>query len=247
MKSINGQTFRYVDVGAANYTIEPEWFAGEGSMEVHLFEPDPDAAVDLRSQASKDGVQNFVHEVALGKMEEQLVLNICRKREVSSFLEPNRALLDRFPQSSRFDVEEKLIVETAPMDRILGDVTVDFMKLDVQGFELEVLKGARLKLRECIAVQLEVEFVEMYRNQPLFGDLSKFLGEHGFEFFDFTTTYHYDRKTYGLRSGQVLAADAVFVAAQKPVRFESDFEDLEWRVQKIAEGLGISEIADYYG
>ena len=246
MTSIKGQTFRYVDVGAANYTIEPDWFAGGGSMEVHLFEPDPQAAASLRSQTPRSSVANFVHEVALGKMREQVVLNLCRKREVSSFLEPNRVLLNRFPQSSRFDIEEKLIVETAPMDEILNDVTVDFMKLDVQGFELEVLKGARLKLRECIAVQLEVEFVEMYRNQPLFGDISKFLAHHGFEFFDFTTTYHYDRKAYGLRSGQVLAADAIFVAAEKPVRFESDFEDLDWRVRKIAEGTGVSGIADYY-
>lgn len=56
----------------------------------------------------------------------------------------------------------------------------DLMKLDVQGFELEVLNGGRHALAHATAVICEVSFIEFYKGQPLFADLATFLNEHQF-------------------------------------------------------------------
>ena len=61
------------------------------------------------------------------------------------------------------------------------------MKLDIQGAELEVLKGAKKTLSNTLGLEIEVEFVHLYTNQPLFGDLYTFLSSHNFELMDFTS------------------------------------------------------------
>lgn len=239
------KVFHYVDVGAANYTIEPKWLSSERSIVVHLFEPDPLAAESLRQREPQmRGVENIVYETALGSKTELLTLNLCRKREVSSFFEPNRTVLDRFPNSSRFDVEKSVPCRTEKMDSVLSGVSVDFIKLDVQGFEYEVLLGARETLKTCLALQVEVEFVEMYVKQPLFGDVCRLLDNFGFEFFDFTTLYHYDRLVANVRRGQVMAADAVFVAKKLPLGCSDDL--LQMNLKLISEGLNLPELVDYY-
>ena len=59
---------------------------------------------------------------------------------------------------------------------------VDFIKIDVQGAELDVFQGAEKTLKNVLKVVSEVEFVPIYVNQPLFGDVSKFLDAKGLMF-----------------------------------------------------------------
>ena len=53
--------------------------------------------------------------------------------------------------------------------------SIDFIKIDIQGAELDVFKGASNILKDVLMIVSEVEFVEHYKNQPLFGDVSDFL------------------------------------------------------------------------
>jgi FkbM family methyltransferase len=55
-----------------------------------------------------------------------------------------------------------------------------FVKADVQGYEKEVLLGAKQILAQTIALQLEVSFVPLYDGQPLFQEIFDFVGHHGF-------------------------------------------------------------------
>jgi FkbM family methyltransferase len=57
---------------------------------------------------------------------------------------------------------------------------IDFMHLDVQGAELMVLAGAGPVLERIRAVWMEVETVPLYRDQPLAGEVDRFMAEHGF-------------------------------------------------------------------
>ena len=60
---------------------------------------------------------------------------------------------------------------------------IDFMHLDVQGAELQVLRGAADKLQTCKAIWLEVETVALYADQPLKGDIEDFMCKAGFRKF----------------------------------------------------------------
>lgn len=63
--------------------------------------------------------------------------------------------------------------------------TVDFLSLDVQGAEYDILEGAKSLLqRQCVGIQLEVEFVKLYQDQKTFSDINQLMESMGFELLD---------------------------------------------------------------
>jgi len=89
------------------------------------------------------------------------------------------------------DVERKVI--TLPMktlDEIVGPRILPgslLLKLDVQGAELEVLKGASATLEKTEVVLLEVSFLQYNKNSPLAADVIQFMNERGFVVYDIGT------------------------------------------------------------
>jgi hypothetical protein len=61
----------------------------------------------------------------------------------------------------------------------------DYLKIDVQGAECDVFKGAANLLKEIMIIHTEVEFIPVYMNQPLFGDVDLILRQNGFLFHRF--------------------------------------------------------------
>ena len=99
-----------------------------------------------------------------------------------SLFEPNSLLLKKFQNLH----ELTTLVKTRPVDTIrLDDVTgvtdVDFIKIDVQGAELIVFENGQDVLAQTSIIHTEVEFVEMYKGQPLFADIDIFLRSQGFQ------------------------------------------------------------------
>ena len=76
-------------------------------------------------------------------------------------------------------------IRTVPLAAALRPLALPppaHLKLDTQGTELEVLRGAGRLLRDhVLSVQVEAEFRALYRGQPLFGDVDRFLAGRGFE------------------------------------------------------------------
>jgi FkbM family methyltransferase len=63
----------------------------------------------------------------------------------------------------------------------------DFIKLDTQGYELEILKGGTNALHHAEAVLMEVSFIDIYKNAPLAFDVINFMKERGFFIYDICT------------------------------------------------------------
>jgi hypothetical protein len=76
-------------------------------------------------------------------------------------------------------------LQTKRLDDIPEAAAADYLKMDVQGAELDILRGAARALSSVLVVQTEVAFVEMYRGQPLFADVDAELRRHGFMFHRF--------------------------------------------------------------
>ncbi|ACF14588.1 conserved hypothetical protein [Chloroherpeton thalassium ATCC 35110] len=88
---------------------------------------------------------------------------------------------------------------------------MDFIKLDTQGTELDILKGGVKTLGNVLGIEVEVSFSEIYKYQSLFSDVSDFLREQGFEFFEFFNQYRWRRMEFKSKKGQLVFADALFL------------------------------------
>lgn len=98
----------------------------------------------------------------------------------SSLYEPNIPLLRRFQQLEELTTTKaKEKVSTRRLDDLDAVGRCDFLKIDVQGAELDVLKGSTRVLSGASVVFCEVEFVRMYRDQPLFADVDAFMRSQG--------------------------------------------------------------------
>jgi FkbM family methyltransferase len=109
-------------------------------------------------------------------------LNICRGSSMSSLLEPDPISLGIFFDSlkARGDVIEQRNVQTLKLDDISEIDHLDFLKMDVQGSELAVLQGGTAKLSQAVAIQTEISFITLYKNQPVFGEIDLEMRRQGF-------------------------------------------------------------------
>ncbi len=179
---------KIVDVGAMDMGEGTEAYAAiarEVACHVIGFEPQADQCAKLAARGKKehtylpyfigDGSRRTFHE--------------CRFAPTSSLFEPNTELLSRFQNLANLvSVVRTSEVETKRLDDIPEVADADFLKLDVQGAELLVLQGAERTLDHVVVVQTEVEFLELYKGQPLFADIDAHLRRRGFAFHRFAHT-----------------------------------------------------------
>lgn len=190
-----GNKLVVVDGGARN---GPQDLVGLHSLcQFHCFEPNPkelagvDGAVLSRMEPSNGENQMLVYPYALCGSSGFTTLNVSLRPGATSTLEPCETLLNRFAADNFSELKE--IVERVEVPAItLSDFMskaavnyVDFIKLDTQGNELDILKSADSYLESISVIMTEVELVPLYKNQPLFHDVSAFLDSKGFELIDF--------------------------------------------------------------
>ena len=66
------------------------------------------------------------------------------------------------------------------MDSISEIAQLDYLKIDVQGGELAIFRNGKSRLGTAVAIQTEVSFMPLYKEQPVFGDIDLALRELGF-------------------------------------------------------------------
>lgn len=202
-----------VDVGARG-GLPPHWRRAERHLHVVGFEADPEEHAELARFAPAN--VTYIPK-ALAGAPGRVALNITRAPRCSSVLAPNRSFLDEFPESDRFDVISVAEVEAGTLDEELpahGMAGADFLKVDTQGSELPILRGAERTLADHVmGVEVEVEFSPMYEDQPLFADVDPYLRDLGFTLFDLRPGYW--KRTAGMRygkpKGQIIFADALYL------------------------------------
>ncbi len=110
----------------------------------------------------------------------------CNYPMTSSLYEPNSALLAKFQNLENLTrVVKKGSIQTHRLDDLPEAAGADFLKLDVQGAEVDVMKGAENVLADAVVVHTEVEFVPMYKGQPLFAEVDQRMRKSGFVFHKF--------------------------------------------------------------
>jgi FkbM family methyltransferase len=125
---------------------------------------------------------------ALGAVNGRLLINVAERSVFSSFLTPREDSQTRFPKNR---VERREEVEVRRLDGILATCLSGinspriYLKMDTQGFDLEVMKGAESVLSRILALQTEVSFKNIYMGMPGFTESIKELQVRGFDVVDF--------------------------------------------------------------
>jgi FkbM family methyltransferase len=141
------------------------------------FDPQPDALTRLN--ASKTDLETYL-PYAIGDGEDHS-LKICRGIGFASLFQPDAKVLTHFPRFSELGcVVGEIKLATRRLDDIAEIEEIDFLKIDIQGSELSVFENGRIRLANAVAIQTEVSFVPLYKNQPVFGDIDLELRSLGF-------------------------------------------------------------------
>jgi FkbM family methyltransferase len=153
----------------------------QGLARVTGFEPNPEELARLRATRPK-AFRYLPHVLGAGG---PATFHLTRYPGCSSLYEPDPAVIDLFTaigtgEGDNFQVVRTERVETTRLDDVPDCPRADYVKLDVQGAELDVLRGGTAALADALVLDVEVEFVPLYKGQPLLGDVQSFLRERGF-------------------------------------------------------------------
>lgn len=145
------------------------------------FEPATENFALLAREAEGDGAWE-VRRVAVGSAAGTLELHLTGSSGSNSLLTPNAYALTEMPRFFKDRGSET--VEVVTVDDVFDDTTRGassvFMKIDTQGFDLEVIRGAAASLERLAAVQVELALRRTYEGQPSYLDFLAHLDERGF-------------------------------------------------------------------
>jgi FkbM family methyltransferase len=144
--------------------------------QIHAFEPLESEGRILQSVV---GNPRQYHPIALGASAGQATFYVTSRRDSSSLLRPGAEQ----EAASGVTLSSSVTVRVARLADVLDVASLPkpiLMKLDVQGGELDVLRGAGDALAMIDAIYVEVSFIELYEHQPLASEITVFLDKHGF-------------------------------------------------------------------
>jgi FkbM family methyltransferase len=193
-----------VDVGANQGAFTAAVLAIEPRARVLAVEPVPSLAEGLRQRFAGDG-RVAVDAHAVSDHAGQATLNVTANSVFTSLLEPGTTLETAYADAGTA-VTERTEVPTARLDDLV-DEPVSVLKIDVQGVEARLLRGASATLARTRAVLLEMNFVSHYDGDTTFADLHPLMLELGFVLHGIAPPY--------VERGQALWADACYVPATK--------------------------------
>jgi FkbM family methyltransferase len=171
---------------------------------VYSFEPLSAAYARLRGKTSGNG-RYETFNCALGNVNERLTIHRSPYSPSSSILPMTTLHQTAFPITAGDAGTEEIDVRR--LDDIADDLEIAddlFVKIDVQGFEADVIRGGCRTLKRAKAIIVETSFEVLYENQALFDQIYMMMKKLGF-------TYAGNwEQLLDPQSGRVLQADAIF-------------------------------------
>jgi FkbM family methyltransferase len=228
-----------VDLGSRGL-VDACWKNFAPALRVIGFEPDPDECARLNAL----GEENVRHiQAAVGDKVGKRTLHIMRFAASTSFYPVNMEFCHRFGFSENGETVRTVEVETTTLREALAGIEADFIKLDIEGAEVDALRVA--DLGPVVGLVAEVRFTARMQNCPTFTDLDNLCVATGFELYDLDI-YRYARKAlpypflYDFRDqqehpvegpttqGQILTGDALYfrdgLTTAKPLKLACLFE-----------------------
>ena len=178
-----------VDVGANDGTFAMDLRGGGYAGRIASFEPLARAYAELAARSMKDDRWE-TFQVALGAEPQTAALNVAGNSVSSSLLPMNERHRKAEPRSAYVGTEA---CEVVTLDQIAHQVIASedrvCLKIDVQGTELSVLRGAEHVLDQVEVIQVEASLVPLYDGAPSLDEVVSFLDERGFGLLGFASAF----------------------------------------------------------
>lgn len=164
------------------------WGIFAPNLTIYGFEADADECKRMNQNLKERNIRHQEKHIpiALSNIQGKSQLYVTKEKMCSSLYEPNHSYVSRFrnflPEFLTLDYVSE--IETTTLDSFCASElidTIDFLQVDVQGAELNIFQGAQQIIKNStLAIQTEVEFAPIYKNQPLFADVDSHLRQQGF-------------------------------------------------------------------
>lgn len=213
-----------IDVGSAG-GLHKRWHDFRSILSAILFEPREGGT----AQGGIGRGQSRTYPVALSDRAGAADLYLTALPNMSSFLRPDAEVFGRFRKKK---ADASVVgTESVPVERLDAIAAADgfrpdVLKVDTQGSELLVLKGAERCLQSVVVAEVEVSFFRRYVGQPVFAEIEAWMNERRFELIELHRLKRYRAaNSLGLRrpiagdqrSGRVAYGDAIFMRRQQDI------------------------------
>ena len=177
-QALNKEPQHIFDCGANIGFVTHTFLQHFPNAQVHAFEPNPLVFNQFNSaHGAKPNVK--AHNKGIGKTKGSLTFHINKNSGTSSFLDANSYHKLNYANK---DIEEKM-VEVVGVGEYMTENNIpvlDILKLDIEGFELEALKGIENIADRVNVIYTEVNLIPTYEGQPLINDIINYLQQNKF-------------------------------------------------------------------
>jgi len=176
--------FHIIDIGCRG-ELNPKWKPIEHKVNLHGFDPDQEECERL-SRKSNNFKSVTYHSFAVAGHSGTATLYKTRSGACYSLLKPDTEWLARFSFHELFDIlgEEQLTVRDLSHIEALTGLDIDILKIDSQGLELEILKGAEELVEKSFYVETESGFTPNYIHESTQAQVDEYMRSKGFLLFD---------------------------------------------------------------
>lgn len=227
---INSSTWNCLVIDAgARYGLHPTWRDARKICEFHLFEPESGEAKRLQSRYQGDP-NISVHAIALAKKNKAREFVVREHLGLSNLETYDFDVSNIHPQLASIAREIKRVsVDAVSIDDFFRSARVDFLKLDTEGSDLEILEGAQEKLRQTVlGIRANVGFLKLSKQHPTFSDIDHWLKKFDFELKNIEIESRVSRQQglFPLRtgSGTLHGADAIWTISPDKIHSKESSE-----------------------
>ena len=209
-KNLN-QNFILLDIGAAN-GANGKWNIIGDKINIILVEPHKESARNLKEQGFE-----VIESVLNDKNNVETKFYNYRKPTCSSFYRPNFDHLKNFLDKERFEIISEDVFNSKTLDsEITKFKQPNFIKIDTEGSELDILKGSQNTLQNVFGLEIECAFYQLREGQPLFEEVRAYLKGLDFIFIDFVSMIRWEKDNFSF-SGQPQITDALFLKNEEMI------------------------------
>lgn len=192
------------DIGASDGSFARMTRKHFPHVQIYSFEPLHEVYRALVKNMHEDA-KFKAYNLALGETSGKSIIHKSASNPSSSLLTMGVLHKKLYPKSAEHTSEE---IHVERLDEIMKNTPLEkpvLVKIDVQGFEANVVRGGKAVLSQADIILVENSFVTLYEGQALFGEIHNLLASLGFSYRGRSET-HYNTKT-----GEPVYEDSVFI------------------------------------